>query len=186
MASTFDFLAEAAVAGSSTVFEITDIPTTHNDLHVIFQGYTDHSSDPDVGYCQVNGDTGDNYARDDAILEADGSEEHGEYNWTYANNWKIYNIVADSSGVPTERTILTIDINNYSNFGYDTSVKKKTLFTRYYTLRASGSPYPSGAMGMSGWYYGGDDPITRISFYSSNGNWETGTTVEVYGIANSA
>tara|TARA_B100000470_G_C19790016_1_gene391720 strand:- start:210 stop:767 length:558 start_codon:yes stop_codon:yes gene_type:complete len=182
MVATFDQIGEAiASAGSVRSLEVSGIDQDFNDLHIIFEGFTTGSGQPDPNtdvYIRVNGETSSSlYSQDVTIQEGDGSFTADEIAPSTHSGWKLYNVPNVASGNIGQWAHFAVDINNY------TTTTNKLCTVKLTTVRESWSY--NGALGMASWAYHGTAAITSISVNCDTSHHIGGNSVlTVYGIKN--
>lgn len=175
MAATFDEIGSVTADGTTTSIEVTGIDQSYDDLHVIFEFFIATTGTPSA-YIRVNGDTATGtYNSDTMVLEGSGS-------WTYQEDynaysgWRMINSPSNSgSGTPYHWGNIMIDMMEY------TATRTKSFIAPRCTFNEVGT---NSAIGAAGLGYRGTSAISSITLAASN-NIGSGSTITVYGIANS-
>jgi hypothetical protein len=172
---TYATVATYTVSGSSTAsYTFSSIPSTYTDLVVVASVRSLTAANTTGFLCQVNGAVGNVY--DGFYLRGDGSTgSAARYNKfinpTYAA--PIGNMVANSAtaGIFSNHII---NWNNYSN-----TTTYKTFLARSNSLNNSASFYTETVTNM----YFATSAISSLTFFPEAGNFVSGSTISIYGIA---
>jgi hypothetical protein len=162
MAVTYTPIATTTLGSSAASYTFSSIPSTYTDLRLIVNGVqTGTSGNP---YITINSDTGTNYSI--TVLSGNGST---------ATSARSTNASFMYFGITAEvrNTLIftaTLDLMNYSN----TSTFK--------TVLSRGNNASFGADAIVG-LWRNTAAISSITVDLDAGNWNTGTTFTLYGIA---
>lgn len=158
-------IATATGTGASAVIGFNDIAQTYQDLLLVCNLLPSSSSAR--GGLQLNNDGGSNYSW--TYLSGNGSSASSARASVSWLDWYV------GAGVPTTNpTSVLIHIPNYAN----TTTFKTTL------MRTASDQNGSGITATTVGLYRSTSAITAASITTLNGayNWNTGTTVTLYGI----
>ena len=157
------------VPSNTASFTLSNIPQGYTDLVIKLNSKTNHTSDYDLIYFHINGDsTAANYPY--VRLQGEGNTST-----TTSSNGGIYVRTSGASSAATnffgnaEITIFNYSENNYKPFSVD-SVEE---------INASGGV----AAYFNGVYYG-VAPVTSLTFYPNNATIAANTSVTLYGMKN--
>ena len=160
MATTTYEPIESKTLGSATnAVTFSSIPQTYTDLVLVVNGSTSYNSSADAYQLSFNGaTTGLSVTR----LAGTGSSTYSDrYSTPYAG-W-----------ISTEKGADIINIMNYSN-----TTTYKTAITR----SSSQGSYPQ--VGATVVLWQSTNAITSVTVTDTSGNWQSGSTFTLYGIAN--
>jgi hypothetical protein len=168
---TYTPIATTTLSTSGTV-TFSSIPQTYTDLVIICNGYnaTQDGGSPTIQFNSDTSTSGTNYS--DTYLSGDGSSAtSGRHS---SSPYVLIGAVAGWDTTSTDRASSIVNIFNYSN----TTTYKSVLIR---SNLASGT-YPGAEVGVSLWR--STAAISTINLQTSNfGNFATGSTFTLYGIA---
>jgi hypothetical protein len=155
---TYVPMATITLGSSASSISFSSIPATYRDVIVVFNGITSATS-TDILW-RVNDDTGSNYSRVQAVGVSSGPISNAQSSATSGF----------VGGTFLERTVAITQFMDYS-----ATDKHKTSLSR------CDSPTTQVHMSASRW--ANTAAITKITFILSGGNFATGSTFALYGIA---
>ena len=159
MAATYTPIASITLGAATSSVTFTSIPQTYTDLILIYNGTSGIANLP----IRFNSDTGSNYSY--TRIFGDGSIAHSD-----RQSGLTYGVYAIGS---SERTLATININNYSNT------------TTFKTLLGRGNYTGTGYVSMFASLWRSTAAITSITLYGHTNfstNFSVGSTFNLYGI----
>lgn len=168
--STYTPIATTTLGSAANTLTFSSISGSYTDIVAIcsVKGTTGTN---EVIRAQVNGDTGNNYSY--TFLQ--GSATDGAYS-ARASNTSLILVQANNNGVPTPSNTFGTFITHFMN--YSNTTTNKTILSRGNAL---GSPGDASGASVSLWR--STAAITSIRFYIAAGNFDTGSTFTLYGIA---
>ena len=159
--STYTPIATQTLASPASTVTFSSIPSTYTDLILVLS--TSPTVDNVTGYIRVNGDTASNYGMT-------GIRGNGSNAASYSSPGSA--MYFDYAGNTTTGTITT-SIINFANYA-STNVYKTNL------VRQSNAGDAVEAMVQT---WRSTSAITSILAYWSNGNFASGSTFTLYGLA---
>ena len=158
--ATYQSIATTTLGSAASSYTFSSIPSTYTDL-ILVCGIFNSSSGANA-YVRLNGDSGSNYSR--TQLTGNGTTAASGR----ASNTTSAYIDAVSTNYPQE--IITVHFMNYSNT------------TTYKTFLARADNASTGTQAnVSLWR--STSAINSIAIYTDTGNFSTGSTFTLYGIA---
>lgn len=160
--ATYTPLATTTLGSSASSYTFSSIPSTYTDLVIIISGTTS-VADRTIR-AQFNSDTGSNYSMTNVLGYSGGAISQRVSNVTSA-------YLSSSSDTTNPATYIS-NVMNYSN-----TTTYKTVIARDST---NGSSSTAAAL-VSLWR--STSAINSITLFPNTGNWNTGSTFTLYGIA---
>ena len=172
----WDELAVVTSDGSNTQLVASGLTQDYDDLHVIFEGFVNDSTNPyNNAFVRLNGDSSSsNYATEVMIGDNGGSLFQSRAPGVEAG-WTIYRLPAVSSGNTASWGYMSFDIINYTYAGARNCVAQHCT-----VQQANGTAL--GGMGMS---YLGTSAITSVGVYAGSVAFGNASTLSIYGLKNS-
>jgi hypothetical protein len=168
--TTYEPIQTQTLGSNQATVTFSSIPSTYTDL-VLVMNYGSNSSDT-VVTLQFNGDTASNYSWTSLIGTGSSAASNRNSNQTYM---RIVNNIGATSGSILNTSIL--QIQNYNN-----STTYKTVIARNGN---AGSPPSPGTEATVGLWRKTPEVINTIALNNfSGGNFLSGSTFTLYGIAN--
>lgn len=168
--SSFESIATASASGNSSV-TFSSIPSTYQHLQVRFLGRKTASSGTGI-LLTVNGDnSSSSYVRHYMYGDGSSTGASGNVSGTYPAMYITY--VTSSADLASAYGANIVDILDYTNTG-----KNKTF-------RSMSGTDVNGAGGFIQYSSGlwlNTAAITSLTFANSSGNFDTGTSIALYGI----
>ena len=160
--STYTPIATTTLASAAASYTFSSIPGTYTDLRLVVNGLqTGTSGNP---YITVNSDTGTNYS----ITSLSGNGTSATSSRSSSASFIYFGITAEVRN--TMIFMGTVDLMNYSNS------------TTYKTTLNRGNNASFGTDAIVG-LWRNTAAITSITVDLDSGNWNTGSTFTLYGIA---
>jgi len=161
--STYTPIATTTLGSAVTSYTFSSIPSTYTDLVLVTNFGADTAT---YARCRINGDTGSNYS--ETSVGGNGSLAQSFRDSNVSNGAYItYNGYA---GTNAGSAMYILNLNNYSN-----TTTYKTILTREAAAASS-----AGAT-VSLWR--STAAINSIMLYMNSGNFASGSTFTLYGIA---
>jgi hypothetical protein len=164
--NTYTEIVSQTLGSATASVTFSSIPSTYTDLVVVCAVF--NSADGAGTEFQFNSDTGTNYSN--TFLEGSGSTATSSRESNQSSIQMSFNVGGNS----TNPCITVANIQNYSN-----STTNKTLLGRWNS--ASGGTYPGTSAAVGLWR--NTSAITSVLIRTGSGNFNTGSTFSLYGIA---
>jgi hypothetical protein len=162
-------IAYTTVSGSSNTISFTSIPQGYQDLYAVVYARSTYANTTDILYITLNNDSGTNYSY--TRLEGDGASATSARETSIAYWRQDYSIPA-ATATSNIFGSNAINILNYAN----TSTYKSALW------RSASDRNGAGLVIFSAHLYRSTSAINRMDFTTTNGNFTTGSTVELFGV----
>ena len=169
MAATYEPIATTTLGSAAASYTFSSISGSYTDLVLVIQTRTSYSVDngPRI-QLQFNGDTASNYS----ATRVFGTGASASSNRDTSNTNMTFGYIASSFSSNTNPGNHIVNIKNYSN-----TTTYKTVLARWNAI-ANGSPVGA-AVGL----WRSTSAITSILLKPEAGNFVTGSTFTLYGIA---
>ena len=170
VSGAFESIATATGTGSSDTITFTSIPSTYKHLQIRALAKNSDGADTALGNFTIvlNSDTGSNYARH--YVRGDGSTATADGRATQTSMQSAQSVAG--GGSTSIYGVSIIDIHDYAN-----TSKYKTI--RYFDgVDLNGS----GRVGLGSGLWMNTAAVSSISLRVNFANWNTGTTIALYGI----
>jgi hypothetical protein len=169
MAATYTPIASITLGTDTSTVNFTSIPQTYTDLICVIDGRGSRA-DYDVGvFIRFNSDTASNYSW--TFLYGSGSAAGSSRG---ANQTNILGRLLSASATAGVRSNMILNIMNYSN-----TTTNKTILERLNEPSSGGADY---GMGLVTGLWRNTAAITTLTLVTEVGNFNSGTTFNLYGI----
>jgi hypothetical protein len=162
---TYEKIASTTLGSAAASVTFSSIPSTYTDLVLVIVGANAGGSR--VRY-QFNSDSGSNYSRTNIVGTGSSAASYSGSNNTVAD----LNVIGGATALTAPYTIIT-NFQNYSN-----TTTYKTLITRF---GSNDGAAPAVEAIVNLWR--STSAINRIDTTALGGNFVTGSTFNLYGIA---
>ena len=164
MPTTYEPVVQQILTTSTSTVTFTSIPQTYTDLVLIISGTSTANGQ---AFIRFNNDSGGSYSVTN--MYGDGSSA-GSERYT-SGSGSPYNAYGFIGNFKTGQGNKIIDLNNYSN---------TTTFKNYLCRTTNPSTDTSTMVGL----WQSTSAISRIDLFINGSTWASGTTINLYGIAN--
>ena len=165
---TYTPIATYTASGSSNNISFSSVPSTYTDLVLVISGRSTVAASTTQAIMVLNGDaTGTSYSN--TLLKGNGSAASSSRNSNYAQLY-FMNDIPGVSATGNYFSVVNVSFQNYSN-----TTTYKTIIAR----NAAPSDSTDALVGL----WRSTAAINSISISAVSGNWVSGSTFTLYGIA---